>query len=82
MSKSGFVQAVKSRGKYYYYVRVSYRDENKKPRNKNLLGLGQKENAISLIKSWMDNNITIPEILEKYDREDFLNWISYIESKR
>lgn len=81
MSKSGFVQAVKSKGYYYYYVRISYRDEEKKPRNKNLIGLGQKENALLLINSWINNKALVPEVLNKYNIEDFYKWISYIESK-
>lgn len=81
MKPAGFVQAVKSRGKYYFYVRIAFRDENKKKRNKNIASLGQKENALSLINSWMNDSKTIPEVLGKYDKEDFLKWISYIENK-
>lgn len=81
MSKSGFVQAVKSKGCYYFYVRISYRDEEKKPRNKNLIGLGQKENALFLINSWINKKEEVPEVLHKYNIEDFYKWISYIESK-
>lgn len=81
MNKSGFVQAVKARGNYYFYVRVSYRDKNKKPRSKNLIGLGQKDKAITLINTWIKDKELIPEVLEKYNVDDFEKWIYYIENK-
>lgn len=81
MSKSGFVQMVKSRGKYYFYVRVSYRDQDKNPRNKNIAALGQKDNAISLLKNWLLDNSLLPEELNKYSAEDIKDWIKYVESK-
>lgn len=81
MSKSGFVQMVKSRGKYYFYVRVSYRDKDKKPRNKNISALGQKDNAISLLKNWLLDLSMLPEELNKYSADDIKDWIKYVESK-
>lgn len=81
MSKSGFVQAVKSRGKYYFYVRVSYRDKDKKPRNKNVAALGQKENALALLKQWLSDPVLLPDNLNKYNVDDLKDWIKYVESK-
>lgn len=81
MSKSGFVQAVKARGNYFFYVRISYRDKDKKPRNKNIFSLGQKEKAIQLLKSWVVNSEIVPEELKKYNEEDFKKWIKYVDSK-
>lgn len=81
MSNSGFVQAVKAKGKFFFYVRISFRDENKKPRNKNIFGLGQKENAILLLNSWLVDSEIVPEVLKKYTKDDFKKWISYVEGK-
>lgn len=81
MSRTGFVQAVKARGKYYFYVRISFRDENKKPKNKNLMGLGQKEKAHLLLQSWIDDKNSIPEVMKKYNQEDFKKWLKYVQDK-
>lgn len=81
MTKSGFVAAVKARGKYYFYVRKSFRDENKKPRNVALMGLGQKENALSLLNYWIEDEKNVPDNMRKYGVEDFKKWIEYVESK-
>lgn len=81
MKQAGFVQAVKSRGKYYFYVRIAYRDENKKKRNKNIAALGQKDKAISLLKSWLSDPLMLPGKLSKYSEDDLKEWIKYVESK-
>lgn len=81
MSTSGFVQAVKARGNYFFYVRISYRDKDKKPRNKNIFSLGQKEKAIKLLNSWVVDREIVPEELKKYNEDDFKRWITYVEGK-
>lgn len=81
MSKAGFVQAVKARGKYFFYVRKSFRDENKKPKNKNIFSLGQKEKALSSLNEWVKDHESAPDVLQKYSVEDFKNWIEYVENK-
>lgn len=81
MSKRGFVAAVKARGNYFFYVRISFRDENKKPRNKNVMGLGRKENALSLLQSWIEDENNIPDNMKMYGVEDFRKWIEYVERK-
>lgn len=81
MARAGYVQAVKSRGKYFFYVRKSFRNEDGKPRTKNILALGQKEKAIEVLQKCISNPSDKPEALKKYNVEDFNNWIEYILSK-
>lgn len=81
MSKRGFVTAVKARGKYFFYVRISFRNEEKQPRHKNVMGLGQKENALSLLSSWIEDVSNVPDPMKNYEKEDFERWIKYVESK-
>lgn len=81
MSKSGYVAAVKARGKYFFYVRKSFRNEQKKPTAKNIMGLGQKENALATLQSWIDNEKNVPDNMRIYREEDFKKWIKYVEGK-
>jgi len=81
MSKSGFVQAVKARGKYFFYVRISFRNEEKQPRQKNVMSLGQKESALNLLSSWIEDVSNVPDPVKKYKKEDFERWLKYVESK-
>lgn len=81
MKPAGFVQAVKSRGKYYFYVRIAYRDADKKKRNKNIAALGQKDTALSQLKLWLSDPEMLPDELNKYSVEDLKDWIKYVESK-
>lgn len=81
MFRNGFVQAVKAKGTVYFYVRISFRNEQKKTRSRNVLGLGQKENALSLLQSWIDEEKNIPDNMKGYKKEQFEKWIKYIENK-
>lgn len=81
LTRSGFVQAVKARGKYYFYVRIAYRDDMKRKRNKNILALGQKEVAISLLSSWIEDGNVVPDELKKYASGDFERWLKYVQDK-
>lgn len=81
MSKPGFVQAVKARGKYYYYVRRAYRDIEKKVQKENLYSLGRKEKAHETISTWLRDPSAIPENLRKYKKTDFEHWLKFIEEK-
>lgn len=81
MSKPGFVQAHKARGKYYYYVLRAYRDQDKKVQKEYLLSLGRKQNAFDTITNWLRDPSTIPENMKKYKEDDFKNWLKYIEER-
>lgn len=80
MGQAGFVQGVKARGKYYYYVRRAFRADDQKVKKINLIALGRKENALSLLKSYI-NGEDVPAVLSKYKVEEFERWIKYIEEK-
>lgn len=79
--KNGYVQAVKAKGENYFYVRFSFRNEKKMPQAKNLLGLGRKNNALEQLQSWIEDENTIPEIMEGYTKEQFIKWVQYVENK-
>lgn len=80
MKKPGFVQAVKSRGKYYYYVRRAFR-EKENIIKKNIFALGQKEKAIETIDKWIENRVDLPEEMKNYSKDDLLHFKRYIEEK-
>lgn len=81
MARAGYVQGVKSRGKYFFYVRKSFRNEDGQPRTKNILALGQKEKALESLQSWIDEPSKKPDAVSKYKAEDFTNWMEYIQGK-
>jgi len=45
------------------------------------MGLGQKENALSLLSSWIEDVSNVPDLMKNYEKEDFERWIKYVESK-
>lgn len=81
MARAGYVQGVKSRGKYFFYVRRSYRNKEGKPVNESIIALGQKEKALKLLQSWIDDPETKPEAMQKYKEESFKKWMDYILEK-
>lgn len=81
MARAGYVQGVKSRGKYFFYVRKSFRNAEGKTDNKILFALGQKEKALEKLNEWLADPSKKPEVIEKYKQEDILRWIEYVENK-
>lgn len=81
MARAGYVQGVKSRGKYFFYVRKSFRNEDGKPRTQNLMALGQKEKALETLESWIDDPSKKPDVVRKYNTEVLKKWIHYIHGK-
>jgi hypothetical protein len=80
LKKVGFIAKVKSRGNLYYYLRVSFRN-NQKPRNKNLFAFGNQNKAINSIEGWISRPESFPGELKElgYDLEDAARWLQEIK---
>lgn len=85
MNKVGFIVMVKAKDRKYFYLIKSERPkENKaKKRNITLYSFGNYEKTIKNLYHWAENMKDFPEELLKmrFDREDVLSWIEYVESK-
>lgn len=80
MDKVGFVAKVKAKGRYYFYLRKSFW-ENNKPKNKNLYSFGNEAKAIILIEEWIRRPESFPGELKElgYDLEDAARWLQEIK---
>jgi hypothetical protein len=77
----GFIVKVKSKGSYYFYLRRSFRDEDKKPKNKSLYSFGNYNKAINNLELWIRNFDLFPNELKAfgYNQKDVIKWISEIK---
>jgi hypothetical protein len=80
LKKVGFVARVKSRGKFYYYLRVSFRN-GQNPRNKSIYSFGNQQKAIDSIEEWISRPESFPGELKElgYDLEDAARWLQEIK---
>jgi hypothetical protein len=80
LRKVGFVVRVKSRNKYYYYLRKSFRD-NQIPKNKNIYSFGNQQKAIDSIEEWISRPESFPGELKElgYDLKDAARWLQEIK---
>jgi hypothetical protein len=76
--RTGFISRVKSKGRYYYYIRRSYRKKDTVYKE-SIMSLGTKENAIRKVIAWINDTETIPRELEGFTKEDFQKWYDYIK---
>lgn len=83
MKKSGYVQAVKSNGTYYFYVRQSYRDkiDPSKVLKKTILKLGRQSQATEKLVAWIENADEVPSELSVFKESDFMVWLEYVKEK-
>jgi hypothetical protein len=84
VNKVGFIARVKSKGRYYFYLRVSFREgKDYKPKNKNIYSFGNKEKAVNSLEEWINNHDLMPGELKGlgYDIEDVKGWITEIKNR-
>jgi hypothetical protein len=82
MDKTGFVVKVMSKGREYFYLRRSFRKDNK-PQNKNIFSFGSREKAIGNLSEWKEDKEKIPKELRNmgYELEDISNWLEQLKNK-
>lgn len=82
MDKTGFVVKVMSKNREYFYLRRSFRKDNR-PQNKNIFSFGNKEKALKNLIEWKNDFNKIPIELKGlgYDSKDISDWIDQIENK-
>jgi hypothetical protein len=82
MDKTGFIVKVMSKNREYFYLRRSFRKDNR-PQNKNIFSFGSREKAIKDLVDWKKDFNKFPVELKKlgYDPEDILSWLKQIETK-
>ena len=82
MNKIGYIIRIKSKGRYYFYLRKSFREDNK-PKNKTIYSFGNKEKAVNSLEEWINNHDLMPGELKElgYDIEDVKGWITEIKNR-
>lgn len=84
LNKTGHIVGVKSHGKYYFYLRKSYRKLSKKGKNlsvsKRIYSFGNKDNSLKTLNEWIKDKNKVPkEILERgFGTDDFKKWLDKI----
>jgi len=75
--RTGFIARIKSKGRYYYYIRRSYRKKDIVYKE-SIMSLGTQENALRKVKEWLEDTEEVPKELEGFTKEDFRKWLDYI----